>query len=182
MLHSQKNKSPREVFALGGFSKTSFNFYHLPTLKVVARDGIEPPTHAFSDYSVFAGLSNEYDSILVKNIPKNQEEIVHNLQEKILIILHGARESCSMLLILLTRLNMRTAKIISVSLPPDMTEEVQEIAAEERRSVSEVFREAIRQYAANRALSHVRQEAKSTVKKKKLKPEDVERIVAAGRK
>ena len=39
---------------------------------------------------------------------------------------------------------MRTAKVISISLPPDMTAELQEAAKEERRSVSEVMREALR--------------------------------------
>lgn len=77
---------------------------------------------------------------------------------------------------------MRTAKVISVSLPPDMTEEVQQIAKEERRSVSEVFREALRQYAASRVLSEARKEGRRVVKKKKLKPSDVAAIVAAGRR
>ena len=41
---------------------------------------------------------------------------------------------------------MRNAKTLSVSLLPDLKEQVQKLAIEERRSVSEVFREAIRQY------------------------------------
>ena len=46
--------------------------------------------------------------------------------------------------------NDKKSKIISISLPPDMTEEVQDMAQEERRSVSEVIRGALRQYAAMR--------------------------------
>ena len=76
---------------------------------------------------------------------------------------------------------MRATKIVSVSLPPDMTKEVQEMAQEERRSVSEVLREAFRQYAAGKALSDVRREAKKVVKKKRLKPEDIDQIVHEGR-
>ena len=77
---------------------------------------------------------------------------------------------------------MRTAKIISLSLPPDMEKEVQKIAKEEHRTISELFREAFRQYLANRDLAAVRKEARKVVKKMKLKPEDIAELVAAGRK
>lgn len=77
---------------------------------------------------------------------------------------------------------MRTARVISVSLPPDMTQEVQQIAKEERRSVSEVFREALRQYAAGRVLAEARKEGRKAAKKRKLKTSDVAAIVSAGRK
>lgn len=74
------------------------------------------------------------------------------------------------------------AQIISISLPPDMTKEVQEMAKEERRSVSEIIREALRQYSANRILKDVRKEARKVVKKKGVKPEDIDRIVHEGRR
>ena len=79
---------------------------------------------------------------------------------------------------------MRSTKsqIVSISLPSDMTKEVQELALEERRSVSEVLREAFRQYAAKKALKDVRTEARKTVKKMGIKPEDIEHIVSEGRK
>jgi Arc/MetJ-type ribon-helix-helix transcriptional regulator len=79
---------------------------------------------------------------------------------------------------------MRVAKskIVSISLPSDMTKEVQELAREERRSVSEVLREAFRQYAANKVLKDVRTEARKAVKQKGIKPEDIEAIVRDGRK
>ena len=78
---------------------------------------------------------------------------------------------------------MRSAKsrIISISLPPDMTKEVQEMAQEERRSVSEIIREALRQYSANRVLKDVRKIARKAAKKKGIKPEDIDRIVHEGR-
>ncbi len=63
-----------------------------------------------------------------------------------------------------------------------MTKEVQKLAHEERRSVSEVLREAFRQYAANKALKDVRAEARKIVKKKGLKPEDIVNMVREGRK
>ncbi len=77
---------------------------------------------------------------------------------------------------------MRTAKVISISLPPDMTDELQEIAKEERRSVSEVIREALRQYATGRTLNAVRKQARKIAKKKGIKPKDIDRIVHEGRR
>lgn len=75
---------------------------------------------------------------------------------------------------------MRTAKVISISLPPDLNEEVAIIAEEERRSISEIFREALRQYAASRTVSEIRKQIKHT--KKKVKPEDIEKIIDSDRK
>ncbi|MBS1960393.1 MAG: CopG family transcriptional regulator [Bdellovibrionales bacterium] len=76
---------------------------------------------------------------------------------------------------------MRSSKVVSVSLPPDMTKEVQELAKEERRSVSEVIREAFRQYAANKALQDVRKSARKAAKAKGIKASDIDRIVQEGR-
>jgi predicted transcriptional regulator len=42
--------------------------------------------------------------------------------------------------------NMRTAKTISITLPPELLLKAQEIAAREHRTMSELFREAIRRY------------------------------------
>jgi metal-responsive CopG/Arc/MetJ family transcriptional regulator len=77
---------------------------------------------------------------------------------------------------------MRTAKVISLSLPPDMELEVQKVAKAEHRTVSELLREAFRQYLANRDLASFRREGRKVAKRMKLKPEDVEKIVRSGRK
>ena len=79
---------------------------------------------------------------------------------------------------------MRSAKIISISLPPELNDEVAEIAKEERRSVSEVLREAFRQYAAIRAVTEVRRQMHASMKKKgrKLTEKDIVRMVREGRK
>jgi metal-responsive CopG/Arc/MetJ family transcriptional regulator len=77
---------------------------------------------------------------------------------------------------------MRTAKVISLSLPPDMEKEVQKIAKEEHRTVSELLREAFRQYLANRDLTAIRNEGRKIAKRMKLKPDDVDKIVRSGRK
>lgn len=42
--------------------------------------------------------------------------------------------------------SMRTAKTISITLPPELLAKAQEIAAREHRTMSELFREAIRRY------------------------------------
>lgn len=45
--------------------------------------------------------------------------------------------------------NMRTAKTISITLPPDLLTKAQEIAEKEHRTISELFREALRRYMGN---------------------------------
>jgi predicted transcriptional regulator len=42
--------------------------------------------------------------------------------------------------------SMRTAKTISITLPPDLLVKAQELATREHRTMSELFREALRRY------------------------------------
>ena len=42
--------------------------------------------------------------------------------------------------------DMRTAKTVSITLPPDLLTKAQEIAQREHRTMSELFREALRRY------------------------------------
>ena len=42
--------------------------------------------------------------------------------------------------------DMRTAKTISITLPPDLLDKAQEVAQREHRTMSELFREALRRY------------------------------------
>ena len=44
---------------------------------------------------------------------------------------------------------MRTAKTISITLPPDLLLKAQEIAEREHRTISELFREALRRYMSS---------------------------------
>jgi predicted transcriptional regulator len=46
---------------------------------------------------------------------------------------------------------MRTAKTISITLPPDLLTKAQELAEREHRTMSELFREALRCYMNNDA-------------------------------
>lgn len=41
---------------------------------------------------------------------------------------------------------MRTAKTVSITLPPDLLTKAQELAEREHRTMSELFREALRRY------------------------------------
>jgi Arc/MetJ-type ribon-helix-helix transcriptional regulator len=41
---------------------------------------------------------------------------------------------------------MRTAKTVSITLPPDLLAKAQELAQREHRTMSELFREALRRY------------------------------------
>jgi DNA-binding transcriptional ArsR family regulator len=63
-----------------------------------------------------------------------------------------------------------------------MEKEVQKIAKEEHRTISELLREAFRQYLSNRDLVAVRKEGRKVAKRLKLKPDDVAKIVRSGRK
>jgi Arc/MetJ-type ribon-helix-helix transcriptional regulator len=44
--------------------------------------------------------------------------------------------------------SMRTAKTVSITLPPDLLVMAQEFAQKEHRTMSELFREALRRYMA----------------------------------
>jgi Arc/MetJ-type ribon-helix-helix transcriptional regulator len=46
-------------------------------------------------------------------------------------------------------LNMRNAKTISITLPPELLTKAQEVAAQEHRTISELFREALRRYISS---------------------------------
>ena len=41
---------------------------------------------------------------------------------------------------------MRTAKTVSITLPPDLLVKAQQLAEQEHRTISELFREALRRY------------------------------------
>lgn len=45
---------------------------------------------------------------------------------------------------------MRTAKTVSITLPPDLLVKAQEVAQRESRTMSELFREALRHYVAEK--------------------------------
>lgn len=52
---------------------------------------------------------------------------------------------------------MRTTKVMTLSLPPDMVREVEKIISKEHRTKSELFREALRKYINDKRWLQIRQ-------------------------
>ncbi len=67
---------------------------------------------------------------------------------------------------------MPSLKTITVSLPVAMGKEIEKVAKEEHRTVSELIREAFRQYQSQRNLRELALEGRRSAKKKKLTPGD----------
>ncbi len=67
---------------------------------------------------------------------------------------------------------MKSIKTITISLPVEMGKEIQKIADEEHRTVSELIRESFRQYKAQRIFKTLAKKGKSVAKKKGLTPKD----------
>ena len=63
---------------------------------------------------------------------------------------------------------MPSLKTITVSLPVAMGKEIEKVAKEEHRTVSELIREAFRQYQSQRNLRELALEGRRSAKKKKL--------------
>jgi metal-responsive CopG/Arc/MetJ family transcriptional regulator len=67
---------------------------------------------------------------------------------------------------------MPSAKTITISLPEAMGKEIEKVAKEEHRTISELLREAFRQYTAGRNLQRLATAGRKSVKAKKLSPKD----------
>ena len=78
----------------------------------------------------------------------------------------------------------RTTRQFTISLPPDLAEQVTAIAKAESRTISELFREAFRTYRSSRvrALLDASQQAGRVTRHMGYKPEDVERLIHETRK
>ena len=68
---------------------------------------------------------------------------------------------------------MRSIKTITFSLPVEMGREIEKMALEEHRTVSELIREAVRQYRAQRTFKSLAAKGKKAAKKKRLTPRDL---------
>ena len=73
----------------------------------------------------------------------------------------------------------RTTRQFTISLPPEMAEQVMAAAKAESRTISELFREAFRAYRAQRVrtLLEMSQAEGQRQKHQGHKPEDVERLI-----
>ncbi len=72
---------------------------------------------------------------------------------------------------------MRTTKIQTLSLPPQMVEQIEELAKEEGMTKSEFFREAVRQYIRKKRWEKIREYGARKAAKLGIKEEDVERLI-----
>lgn len=67
---------------------------------------------------------------------------------------------------------VKSIKTITISLPVEMGRDIQKVAQEEHRTVSELIRESFRQYKAQRSFRGLAKKAKAAVKKQGLTIED----------
>ena len=71
----------------------------------------------------------------------------------------------------------RRSSVLSISLPPELSSELDSVANQERRSRSELVREAVRQYILLSRWKALRQKASLKAIQRGLKEEDVERLI-----
>jgi histone H3/H4 len=71
-------------------------------------------------------------------------------------------------------------KYITVNIPLDLNKEVLLLAEGQKKTVTDVFRTAVRQYAAKMAITNVRNKLKKY--RKTVKEEDIESILDNNRK
>ena len=72
---------------------------------------------------------------------------------------------------------MRTTKIQTLSLPPQMVEQIDELAKEEGMTKSEFFREAVRHYIRKKRWEKIREYGARKAANLGIKEEDVERLI-----
>ena len=72
---------------------------------------------------------------------------------------------------------MRTTKILSLSLPPDLLREAERVAKQEGRTKSELFREALRRYVEERRWRGLQRYGAARARRLGLTEVDVDRLV-----
>ncbi|MEJ2641560.1 MAG: ribbon-helix-helix domain-containing protein [Desulfosarcinaceae bacterium] len=77
---------------------------------------------------------------------------------------------------------MRVTKPITISIMPEMLQQVNRIAKEESRTRSELLREAVRRYIAEKELSRLGRYGQGKANELNLKAKDVARLIREYRK
>lgn len=72
---------------------------------------------------------------------------------------------------------MRTTKILSLSIPPDLLREAERTAKREGRTRSELFREALRRYISDQRWQRLRQYGAGHSQLLGLQETDVDRLI-----
>lgn len=73
-------------------------------------------------------------------------------------------------------------KVINISLPEALLENADEIASQENRNRSELFREALRNYVLRKELDIMYRYGKQKAREQNIKPENIEGIIQETRK
>ena len=77
---------------------------------------------------------------------------------------------------------LRTTKLITISLPPELLKKIEKLARKENRTRSEFFRETVRQYLTKEEWRDLNLYARSVAGKAGIKTEeDVDRLVNESR-
>jgi CopG family transcriptional regulator / antitoxin EndoAI len=76
---------------------------------------------------------------------------------------------------------LRTSKLLTISIMPEFLEEIEKLAKEERRTKSELVREALRCYIADRELKRLQLYGRKRAEGLGLKEQDVQRVIDADR-
>ena len=77
---------------------------------------------------------------------------------------------------------MRTSKILSLSLPPELARAAERIAKREGRTKSELFREALRRYIQEQGWLDLRRYGAQQARKLGIREPGVERLIEEYRK
>jgi CopG family transcriptional regulator/antitoxin EndoAI len=72
---------------------------------------------------------------------------------------------------------LRTTRLITISIFPELLEEAEKVAKEENRTRSELIREALRRYIAERELRRLQRYGMEKAQELSLKEEDVQRLI-----
>jgi metal-responsive CopG/Arc/MetJ family transcriptional regulator len=72
---------------------------------------------------------------------------------------------------------MRTSKLVTISLLPELLEEAERLAKAEKRTRSEFFREAIRRYIEEKKWERIYRYGRMKAQEQGLAEADVERLV-----
>jgi len=76
---------------------------------------------------------------------------------------------------------VRTSKLVTISLLPELLEEVERLAKEEKRTRSEFFREAIRRYIEDKKWERIYRYGRLKAQEQGLTEADVEQLVDESR-
>jgi CopG family transcriptional regulator/antitoxin EndoAI len=76
----------------------------------------------------------------------------------------------------------RTTKTITLSLPPEMVDKIEELMKEEGRTRSELLREAVRRYAEEQEMKKIYRYGEIKTRERGITEDQIEDIIDARRK